>query len=421
MLRGKIFLTLFWIFYYASAQVGWQTATLLPGIKSLQVVCNDNFQAPPVLTMEPDQFVTLSFDELSDDISWISYRIIHCDANWQRSRLSELEYLDGFNNIAIEDAQPSFNTFTSYYHYRVTLPNEKVRFRKSGNYAVLFYKDNQPETVIAAACFSIAERETEIYANVTSNTDIGLNGQYQQVEFRLKWRNALLSNPADELKVVVSQNNRRDNEVMVEHPNRFSAGEAIFEHNRDLIFEAGNNYRRFEITDHRYAGIGVEQIRYFEPIYHVSLAPAACRARQPYYYDRDQNGKFVIRKNEAEVNETEADYFMVHFTLNEQNPFIEGTLHLAGDFTFNRFTDDSKVIYNFDRQRYEAVMLLKQGHYNYQYLFLPNGATKASPGLIEGNFHETENAYLIKVYHCPPGQRYDRLIGYAFISNFAHQ
>lgn len=416
MLRTKIFITLFWIFYYAAAQQGWQNATFKPEIKSLQVICNDNFLSPPVILQNSDQTVSISFDELTDEINWVSYRIIHCDANWQRSRLSELEYLDGFNPIPVENIQSSFNTFVPYYHYMITLPNEKIRFRKSGNYAVLFFKDENPNDIIASACFSIAEQETEVQANVTTNTDISINGAYQQVKIRLQWRNAFLLNPADELKVVVSQNNRRDNEVIVNHPTRFSANQAIYEHNRALIFEAGNNYRRFEITNHRYAGMGVEKIRYFESSYHVLLTPVFPRAKQPYYYDLDQNGKYVIRKTETENQETEADYFMVHFNLNDDNPFIEGNIYLSGDFVQNRFTDESKMIYNFERKRYENMLLLKQGHYNYQYLFVPKGSGKGSPAMMEGNFSETGNEYLIKVYHCPPGQRYDRLIGYDIVS-----
>lgn len=417
MLRSKIFITLFWIFYYASAQQGWQNAIFKPEIKSLQVICNDNFLSPPLILQNSDQTVSISFDELTDDISWISYRIIHCDANWQRSRLSELEYLDGFNQVTVENGQASFNTFVPYYHYSITLPNEKIGFRKSGNYAVLFFKDEAPDDIIASACFSVAERETEVRANVTTNTDISLNGAYQQVEIALQWKNAFLSNPADELKVVVSQNNRRDNEVTVAHPTRFNTNQAIYEHNRALIFEAGNNYRRFEITDHRYAGIGVEKIKYFTPNYHVLLSQASSRAKQPYYYDKDQNGRFVIRRSDANEDATEADYFMIHFKVDDENPFIEGNIYLDGDFTYNRFTDETKMVYNFETRQYEKTLLLKQGHYNYQYLFVPRGSGKGSPALMEGNFYETGNEYLIKVYHCPPGQRYDRLIGYGVVSN----
>lgn len=411
--RIHTFITLFWIFYYASAQGGWQNATYIPEIKSLQVIANGNFTEIPVIRLHSDQFITIGFDELAEDMSWISYRIIHCDANWQPDRISEMEFLNGFNQTAIEDAQPSFNTFTPYYHYQITLPAE--RFRISGNYAVLFYKDEQPDKTIASACFSVSERTTEIIAELTTITDLGFNDEYQQLNIRLRWKNQFPANPADELKLVVSQNNRRDNEVVITHPTRFSANEAFYEHNRSLIFEAGNNYRRFEIVNHKYAGIGVEKIRFFEPLYHVLLTPGTVKANMPYFYDQDQNGRYVIRQSEAENNDLEADYFMVHFALENDNPFIEGAIYLDGDFTNNRFDESNKMIYNFESRRYEQAMLLKQGHYNYQYLFVPNQSRKGSPRLIEGNFHETGNEYLIKVYYRPPGQYYDRLTGTALV------
>ena len=59
-------------------------------------------------------------------------------------------------------------------------------------------------------------------------------------------------------------------------------------------------------------------------------------------------------------------------------------------------------------------MLLKQGAYNYQYVVVTDGG-KADVGRLEGNFHETSNEYLVKVYHRPRGTRYDRLVGAAVI------
>lgn len=389
-----------------------------PKIKTLRVITNDNFENPPLLLLGSDQYLTISFDELSSDINWISYRIIHCNANWQPSRISELEYLDGFNEISLDDVTPSFNTFVPYHHYRLQIPNDKVQLRLSGNYMVQFYRDDNPQQVIASACFSVFEHNTEILASVSTNTDIDFNRQHQQVSLRLGWKNGMLSNPADELRVSVIQNNRPDSEVIVVNPTRFSANEAIYEHNRALIFEAGNNYRRFEITSHKYPGIGVEKISFFNPMYHVLLSNTAPKRKLPYYYDQDQNGRFIIRSVDAEDNDTESDYYTVHFTLEDENPFIEGEIHLNGDFTNNQFSEDTKMVYNFETQCYEKTMLLKQGHYNYQYLLVPNNGKKIAVGAIDGNFHETNNEYLIKVYYRPIGQRYDRLIGATRIETF---
>ena len=67
--------------------------------------------------------------------------------------------------------------------------------------------------------------------------------------------------------------------------------------------------------------------------------------------------------------------------------------------------------YNKEHYNYENVQLLKQGSYNYQYLYVHNGSTKGETGPVEGNFYQTENEYLILIYHRPFGERYDKLIG----------
>lgn len=415
MYRISVFITLFLIFYNVEGRTKWTTATYTPKIKTLRILANNDFLTPPVILLHSGQQINISFDELGDEPNWISYRIIHCDADWRPSQLSELDYLDGFNQVSITETQSSFNTFISYYHYSVNIPNENINLRLSGNYAVLFYYDENPDQIIASACFSVMEMLTDIQGSILTNTDLGFNREYQQVEVRLAWKNNFTGNPAQDLKVVVSQNNRIDNEVTISHPTRFSANTAFYEHNRALIFEAGNNYRRFDISSNKYPGIGVEQIRFFDPMYHVLLTPTVPRADQPFFYDRDQNGRFLIRQVDAEENDIEADYFMVHFMLEDDNPFIEGKLYLEGDFLHHRFDESNQLIYNFEQRRYEVTMLLKQGHYNYQYLFVPNNNSQGSPALIEGNFYETENEYLVKVYFRPPNQRYDRLIGATLI------
>ena len=59
----------------------------------------------------------------------------------------------------------------------------------------------------------------------------------------------------------------------------------------------------------------------------------------------------------------------------------------------------------------KKIMLLKQGSYNYQYLFVPKGESIGKASIIEGNKYETLNEYNVNVYHRVPGERYDRLIG----------
>ena len=66
-------------------------------------------------------------------------------------------------------------------------------------------------------------------------------------------------------------------------------------------------------------------------------------------------------------------------------------------------------------QCYVCDLLLKQGAYNYQYLWYPDGASVGQTGKVEGDKYQTVNEYLIKIYDRPMGGRYDRLIGSAVV------
>lgn len=389
----------------------YRTRILQPDYKTLQVNLTENWLAPPVIELENDRQIEISFDQLSHDVHYLSYSIVHCNADWTPSGLSELEYIDGFNTNPVEYAEPSFNTYIPYTHYKIALPNESVRFLVSGNYAVRVYPENQPDRPVLYACFSVVDNRVGIAATVTSRTDVGYNRGHQQVNFTVSHPQYPIRDPYSELKIIVTQNNRRDNEAVVKAPTYVGRNELVYEHNRDLIFEAGNEYRRFEMVSVRYAGLGVERIRFYDPFYHVTLFPATLRAGGNYTYDQTQFGRFYIRRSDAEDNELEADYFIVHFTLDYENPFIEGSIYINGELTHDIFDESSKMVYNFDTRRYEKEMMLKQGLYNYLYLFVPTGKTEGSPGLIEGNYYETMNEYMIKVYHRPQSERYDRLIG----------
>jgi len=155
----------------------------------------------------------------------------------------------------------------------------------------------------------------------------------------------------------------------------------------------------------------VNRVEFFKPFYNVELLPTDKR-NTGYTYDKDQNGRFLIHSQEALVDKTGSDYFLVHFTLPMENPVLDGGFFLLGDFVNNRQDAASKLIYNFENKAYEKTLLLKQGAYNFQYVLKPSKGGKPSTDLMEGSYWQTENEYQIFVYYHPIGERYDRLIGF---------
>ena len=171
-----------------------------------------------------------------------------------------------------------------------------------------------------------------------------------------------------------------------------------------------------EFISDKYNGMHVENISFHNPYYHVELMTDQLRSQIRYQYDQDQDGGLLIRCSNCDDADTEADYYIVHFAL-AADWIPNGNVYLSGDIYNNVLDEKSRMGYNPDKGRYEKSVLLKQGNYNYQYLFVPEGQTVGQTAPIEGDFFETENKYSVYVYYRPMGARYDRLIGVSTIRN----
>ncbi len=400
------------------------TGVFHPDFKTLQVRLASNPYAPPVIALADDaDWVIVSFDELSDNRRYLRYSLTHCDAFWLPEGLAESEYLDGFNEGVVDDYAYSEATLVHYVHYTITIPDRDghIRITQPGNYLLRVYDEAEPDVTLLQARFGVSDFSVSVSADVTSLTDIDNNAEHQQVSFTVDTERLALDDPFGELKVVVSQNGRADNDVSLSAPQRVEGNRLIYEHLRSLIFPAGNEYRRFETVSVTYPGIGVERIVYAEPFvrdnpyYNMELAVDYPRCSSGYIYDSTQHGRFLVREVSADDSDVEADYVMAHFSLDM--PELAGMgLYLDGDFVNRRFEPASRMVYNRATGRYENSMLLKQGAYNYQYLAVPSGSDAGLTSVVEGDYAPTGNEYLIKVYHRPRGSRFDRLVGVCQLS-----
>lgn len=380
--------------------------------KSLRVEIEGSPFAPPILNMGSADRLVVSFDRLSDDQEYFRYSLEHCTARWQPSGLLSSEFLDGFNEGTVEDYDFSRATTVHYVHYTLAIPNPDMRPLLSGNYLLRIYPENEPENPVAQVRFSVCENTAPVVgADVSASTDRGFRGPYQQLHFGVDTEHARVDDPFNDLFITVSMNGRADNERAIRRPLRMSGTTAIYEHSPELIFNAGNEYRRFETVNTEYPTMGIEHIEYVYPYYHMALFTDEPRASCDYLYDQTQHGRFRIREYNSDDSDVDADYTVVHFTLDAPD-LPEGTaVFLDGDMVNRRFDPNSRMYLNPATGLWERPLLLKQGAYNYQYLTVGPGERSGSTALIEGDKWQTVNEYLIKVYHRRRGERYDRLIG----------
>ena len=380
-------------------------------IASLQVVANNDWLSLPIITLNSNDFVNISFDDLTHEYHRYCYKIEHCEADWQTSSaLFESDYIDGFaSGNTIDDVQESTNTVQLYTHYNISFPNNKCRPKISGNYRVTIYDENDEKHVVCRAYFMIVEPSMAVQLNVTTNTDIDINGKHQQVEMAIDYGNNIVSNPQTQIKTVVMQNSRWDNAVINAHPQYIKANGLQWIYCKDYIFDGGNEYRKFETLDVTHTTMGLESINWDGHNYHAWIWTD--EPRPSYIYDKDANGAFLIRNSDNIDNDVNSDYIITHFRL--KTPQTPHPIYINGFFTNDRFLPQYEMKWNEKNQQYEGELLLKQGYYSYQYLMMkPEGKLKPVPS--EGNFYQTENTYQALIYFKANGDRTDRLVGYTF-------
>lgn len=389
-------------------------AIFSPSFHTLQTHLAHNDQLLPVMVLGTDDSIVVSFDELSDDRRYMRYELIHCDSRWRPDGLVAPEFLDGFNEGVVDDYAFSQATTTHYVNYRIVLPNKDMQLRLSGNYLLRVYDENDPDKTLLQTRFSVVEPMVKIRGSVSSRTDMDYNDAHQQLTLEIDAEGMPVHNMYSDLRVVVVQNGRKDNAVHLSVPTRVSGSTAVFEHDRNLIFPAGNEYRRMEIISVTYPGMGVDELGYMHPFYHATLYCDTPRNEQSYTYDRTQHGRFRIREFNSDDSDVEADYMLTHFALDIPE-LVNADVFIDGDMTLRSFDPASRMVYNRATGRYELAMLLKQGAYNYQYLTVPHGSMRGNTANIEGDFYQTSNEYTVYVYYRALGQRYDRLVGTAML------
>ncbi|MFV8226807.1 DUF5103 domain-containing protein [Christiangramia aquimixticola] len=358
--------------------------------------------------------IQLSFDDIIGDEADYYYTLEHFNFDWTPTELNKTEYLEGFDNVRISDHYNALNTLQPFTHYELSIPNKNVKHLKvSGNYLLSIFNVNRE--LVFSRKFMVYEPIVQVAAEVKRSRDLNYIDEKQVVNFSINSPELILKNPDHNLKVALIQNSNLNTAITNLKPQYSIANELIYRYDKESAFWGGNEFLQFDNKDIRVTTADISSVELGDH-YHHFLYIDLTRANQPYSYNPDINGKFVIRNFLAENSNREADYVWIHFRLKNYDDLKGQQVHIYG--AFNNFTIDAstKLTYNEGTGLYEGARLFKQGYYNYKYVLVDeNGAI--DEGFISGNFDETENDYQILVYYSPPGARYDRIIGIGHASS----
>ena len=258
-------------------------------IKSVIFKGEKEDQFPVVQIGEP---IFLEFDDLMANEQDYYYKIIHCDYDWSPSQLLKSQYLSGMDNQRILDYENSYTTLQSYSNYKLTIPNNNVRLKVSGNYLLEIY--NGRNELQFSRKFVVFKDLVKVGGVVKRTRDFSFIDEKQVVQFSINASNFRLVNPKKEVKVAILQNYHWPTALYNIEPQFTLGNELVYKYDTETSFFGGNEYLNFDTKDLRAPSSAISHIE-LDELYNHYLFSDRARANRPYTYYPDINGDFVIR------------------------------------------------------------------------------------------------------------------------------
>lgn len=390
----------------------------LPNIKTAQLFSYGNQQSLPVYTLNSSDRLELEFDDLEGSVKSYYYTFVLCDYNWVPVNLSAFDYIKGFTQNRITTYRYSSIALTRYTHYQAFLPDRNSVPSKSGNYLLKVFLDGDTTKLAFTKQMLVLEQKASVSGAVVQPFSAQLFNTHQKLRMSVNISGINSFSAAQQVKVVILQNNRWDN-AQRDIPPTFVRGN-VLEYNTEnnAIFAAGKEWRWLDLRSFRLQSDRVDSAAYHKNATDMYVKTDIDRNGQRYLYFPDYNGMYNIISYESINPFWQGDYATVHFSLAtvDGNPYPKRNVYLAGHFTGYELSDTWKMKFNIETGRYETAAMMKQGYYNYTYLCTDVDNPKKMTDL-EGNYWETENSYTILVYYKSFTDRSDQLIGVGSINS----
>lgn len=368
--------------------------------------------APPFIKLnDPQSVLELHFDVLDSAMGNYMYTLIHCDHNWQQSDLSIQEYIDGPPEDFLQDYDYSTNTFQKYIHYTLEIPNFNMRITQSGNYVLKVF-DSDDQSLVLTRRFCVTEDILDVKVQVRQPSMVRQRYSHQEVDFTIASKNYDITNPYQDLHVVILQNHSWVNQLTGLEPRFVKQDLLDYDFDGPNAMEGGNEFRLLDMKNTRFTGQGIERVSYSGRENHAYLEPDKSRLSLTYLQNPDLNGWFYIQ-NDLFGNgnrHVDADYVTANFSLRRDQPETGGDVYVYGALTDWKVKPEAKMTFNQMALQYETEMYLKQGIYNYIYAFVEDGKSQPDLTRFEGSHWQTENEYSVLVYHRQLGWDFDRLL-----------
>ncbi len=269
----------------------------MDNIKSVQFYPGNDLVGLPVLYIGPSVPLVLAFDDVSGEeyVNYV-YTVTHCDKDWQPSRLTELEYIEGFPENNIREYDYSYKAKSIYTHYWFSFPNDDISFTKSGNYLLHVFEEDEMAPVLTRR-FVVVDTKVEIVPKMTRPAVVSKINTHQEIDFSVLHEGFEIRNPQQELTAVILQNNRWDNAITDVKPLFSRLAEQRFDYQNKIVFPAGKEFRFLDLRGVVYPSPRVS-VTEKDKKYEATLERDKKRGRMAHYEWYDLNGSFIIENRD---------------------------------------------------------------------------------------------------------------------------
>ncbi len=399
-LKHLLIFIVFWNFSHAQVKYEENPPE---NIKTIIFKGSDDDDQFPIIKL--GEQVLLKFDDLNGDEANYYYKLTHCNFDWTPSSIPKNRFLDGFDNERIINYQNSLNALVIYSHYELTLPNNKTRFKIGGNYILEIFDKN--DELMFSRRFVVYENIATVGVIIKRARDVAIIDSKQTVQLNINTGSLRYRNPEKEIKVAILQNYLWDTAITDLKPQYILGNQLQYRYDEESRFDGGNEFLNFDSKSIRVSNINTARVELTD-IYNHYLYPDPIRNGQPYTFNPDINGDFLVTVDNGDPD-IEADYVRMHFSVPYTTDLGLNKMYVIGKFNNYQVTDEYELFFNDETRLFQGNALFKQGFYNYKFVTVENGIINDLS--VSGSLWQTENNYTVLVYFRKFGAMYDSIIG----------